>query len=139
MTDRFFRITLAVLLALQLGATACAQELGGGSEISIPVVRLVLGLVLSILLALVAALVLLRRQRGRLNGVSLFKPLLNMTPGEEAAIQVIETRRVSAHGDVCLVRSQGQDFLILVTANQLLLLNQTISDTSEAPTDEHFD
>jgi len=102
---------------------AFAQALATGPAPEVPWLRLSLSLLLCIFLALGAAL-LLRRHRlhGRSNPLG---ALLRKAPGTaRRRIAIIETRRASAHGDLCLVELDGQPYLLAFTPGGASLIDR---------------
>jgi hypothetical protein len=43
------------------------------------------------------------------------------------AIEVVETRRLSQHADVCLIRHGGKDYLLLLMAGTVHVLDEAQS------------
>lgn len=88
---------------------AAPARLGGGGALDLSLTRIVSALVLCVLLAAVVALIL-KRGGGRIDW-TLLKSLRSVRPTQR--IKVIESRRISPHADVCLLRCDDEDFLIL--------------------------
>ena len=120
-----------MLLWALLGAPALAApgRLGGGGGLTVSLNRLILSLLFCLGLAVIAA-VLLKRSGGRLElprwrpaatGLALKPPVRRL--------QVIESRRISPHADLCLVRCDDRDYLILSSAAQ----QQVIHTMERAP------
>ncbi|MEI9851958.1 MAG: hypothetical protein WDN24_15250 [Sphingomonas sp.] len=97
-------------------------RLGGGGALDISLTRVVLALLLCLMLAALAAL-LLKRGGGRIDLAAL-RRLAAKLPVERR-IQVIETRRISQHADLCLLRCDGEEYLILCSAQQQSVLRRT--------------
>jgi hypothetical protein len=100
---------------------AAAQQLGGGARPEISIIRVVAALILC--LAAAFAAILLLRRRGALPGW-----LGSTRFGGAAAVKprmmVIESRRLSPHADLWLVRCDAVDYLILCGTTQAQLLSQ---------------
>lgn len=107
----------------QPALAAQASGLGLASPPPIPWLRI--GLSLLFCLGLTAlAILALRHRQGRVNLATLAKGLPGLAQARHARIEVIETRRVSPHGDVCLLHCEGQSYLIAVGQGQMLLLDK---------------
>jgi hypothetical protein len=117
------KYSLAVL-ALAVGTSVLAGELGGGAAPSIPWGRIALAFLFCIALA-AGAILLLRKYRGYAGGSPGFPPSFLLRQAGQRSIEILETRRVSPHGDVCLLRCKGQDYLFIVTPQQALLLDKS--------------
>ena len=72
-------------------------------------------------IALAAGTILLMRKYRLHDGGSFSFP---RRPASQRAIEIVEARRVSQHGDACLLRCQGQDYLFVITAHQIVLLDK---------------
>jgi hypothetical protein len=92
---------------------AAPARLGGGAALDISLTRIVVALLVCLTLAALAAL-LLRRSGGRI-----VLPLR-----ADRRIAVIESRRISPHADLCLLRCDGHDYLILSSAAGQQVLRQ---------------
>ena len=111
----------AIALVILSTTPALAQRLGGGGTASdISIGRIVAALVLCVIAA-VLAILLLKRGGGRIDlaGLTSFRKL-----AVARRIDVIETRRISQHADLCLVRCDGQDYLILTAQGQQSVLRE---------------
>ncbi|WP_294288201.1 hypothetical protein [uncultured Sphingomonas sp.] len=100
---------------------AAAPQLGGGGGLDVSAVRILAALVLSLAIA-GAVILVLRRGGGRIDLSALRLP--TRVVGARR-IAPIETRRISAHADLCLVRCDGIDYLILSSAGQQQVLRET--------------
>jgi hypothetical protein len=111
------------LLVASSPALAQAGRLGGGGGgVDVSLTRIVTALILCLMLAALAAL-LLKRGGGRVELAALGR-LFARLPQTQRRIEVIETRRVSQHADVCLLRCDGRDYLILCAAHQQTILRE---------------
>lgn len=114
---------LAVLLLLVPGAAlAGAGRLGGGGELNVSLARVVLALLFCLMVAGVAVL-LIKRGGGRIDLGALRGALVRLPAARR--IEVIETRRVSQHADICLFRCGGREYLVLCTAQQQTVLRDS--------------
>ena len=105
--------------------TLAASELtlGGNNAPLIDPVRVVAALAAGLLLSLLAALLLARMKRRGGPAPRWLGWLAR--PGEpQARIRVVETRRASVHGDICLVSWNGTNYLIALTQGGAALLGQ---------------
>ncbi len=92
---------------------AAPARLGGGAALDVSLTRIVMALLICLTLAGLAA-VLVKRGGGRLT-------LPNRT---ERRIAVIESRRISPHADLCLLRCDGQEYVILSSATGQQVLRE---------------
>ena len=111
-----------VLAALLEPLPAMAAQLGTASSPGIPWLRIALAFLLCIALA-VGAILLLRRHQGRLRGDGLSRHFAAAAHIPRRQIAVIETRRVSQHGDVCLIHCHGHAYLLAVGQGHATVLN----------------
>lgn len=118
------RLTLWCLPLLLIAEPAFADggRLGGGGDLGISLTRIVTALLLCLMLAGLAAL-LLKRSGGKVD-LTAVRRLLVRLPAERR-IDVVETRRVSTYADVCLLRCDGREYLILCAAQQQTLLRES--------------
>ncbi|WP_230635828.1 hypothetical protein [Sphingomonas sp. Leaf4] len=99
-------------LMLLAASAASAPRLAGGGALDISLTRIVAALVLCLMAAALAA-ILLKRGGGRIDLSRL--GMLRRTV-RERRIAVIESRRISPHADLCLLRCDGNEYLILSSA-----------------------
>ena len=115
--------TALVILALWSGqAFANSARLGGGGGLDLSLTRIVLSLLLCLGIAL-SLIVLLKRNGGRVNANALRGLLAKGLPADQR-IRVIEARRFSAHADLCLVRCDEVEYVILCSAQQQQVLRE---------------
>jgi flagellar biogenesis protein FliO len=113
------RMTVAELTSSP--ALAQAGRLGGGGGgVDVSLTRIVSALILCLMLAALAAL-LLKRSGGRVDTRVLRRMFVRL-PQAARRIDVIETRRVSQYADVCLLRCDGREYLILCAQQQQTVL-----------------
>ena len=109
-------------------APAMAQRLGQGPELSVSLWRVAGALLLCALIALAAILAV--RRRGGIVGRAALPSLFGLRAGRDRSrITVVESRRVSPHANVCLLRCDGREYLVLVSEHRFATL-------SERPCDE---
>ena len=102
-----------------LATAAASGQLGGGRDLGVSLSRIVTALLICIMVALLAAL-LIRQRSGKTDLHSLLGRL-NLRP---RAIEVVETRRLSQHADICLIRHGGREYLLLLMHGAARLLNE---------------
>lgn len=119
--------TRVILLACALGVPApvfaAGGRLGGGGGLDLSLTRIVISLLLCLAIA-ASVILMLKRNGGQLNLDGLRALVAKRGPSTQR-ITVIETRRISVHADLCLVRCDGIDYLILSSAQTQQLLRQT--------------
>jgi len=100
-----------------------AQNLGGGRSPQIAIGWIVIMLFLCIGIAvLVIYWIKLRHERGAIP-IRKWFPLPVRKPRPDA-FQIVETRRAGSQTDVTLIRWRGREFLLAISAGQLLLLGE---------------
>lgn len=112
--------------ALWAGASgiADATPLAQGGAPEIPFIRLALALTLGVALAIAAALWLKRRLPAAAAQMKV-PALASWLSAPARHITVIESRRVSASADACLLESGGKRYLIVVTAGAIEVLDKS--------------
>lgn len=116
-------IASAAGLAVLAADAAAATQLATGEGISVPWLRLGLGLLLCAMIAFLAIALMKRGMQGGGSVNALIESL--MAPGSSAPkrrIQVRETRRVSPQADVCLFECDGREYLVVISPNQIQAL-----------------
>lgn len=125
-----------MLLPLLLPLPAMAARLGTASPPGIPWLRIALAFLLCIALAF-GAIMLLRHHQGRLRWDALARRFSALPTAPRRQIDVIETRRVSQHGDVCLIHCRGRAYLLAIGQGHATLLDQQVlPPQASAPGDE---
>jgi len=110
------------------GPALAAPALATGSAPDIPWLRLGIAILLGLLLAGAAAWLLRRHaaRGGRKRSISHI--LSHLSPGAKGAlhrrIRIVETRRASQHGDLCLVEADGRTYLLALTAGGATLIDR---------------
>ena len=102
---------------------AMAQGLATATSPAIPWLRIALAFGFCLALA-IAAIGLLRHHQGRLRLAGLARRFPALRPAPRRQITVIESRRVSQHGDVCLLHCHGHSYLIALGQGDMLLLDR---------------
>lgn len=109
---------LAYLFSSQM-AFAQPGRLGGGGSLNLSLTRIVMSLILCLMLAALVALAL-KRSGGRID-LKRWRGLIATLPAQRR-IEVVETRRASQYADICLVRCDGREYLVLSSQQQQLVL-----------------
>ncbi len=116
------RNAITLLLAM-LAEPAIAGPLATGTSPAIPWGRLFVVLAFCLLLAW-GAIVFVRRYQNR----PLANPLEGLLGRAKGVmprrIQIIETRRASQHGDLCLVECDGETYFLALTPQGAALLDR---------------
>lgn len=111
------------------GAQNAAQpHLGGGGSLDVSLGRIIASLVICIIVA-VLAILLIRQRGGRGDLAAMFARL----QPQARAIEVIETRRLNPHADICLVRHAGRDYLLVLQAGSMQVLRDEPMADGGAP------
>lgn len=120
---RLIAVSATALLTLTLATPALAAggRLGGGAALDVSVTRIISAFLLCAMLAAVTA-VLLKRGGGRIDFAGL--RTLGQAPAPRRIV-LIETRRMSQHADICLLRCDGRDYLILSSQSAQTVLRET--------------
>jgi hypothetical protein len=105
----------AWLVLFAAPALAAPGRLGGGGGVDVSLTRVILASLLGVTLAIFAAL-LLKRGGGRVDLSALRRGLPSLAVTRR--IHVVESRRVSQHADLCLVRCDDTEYLILSSARR---------------------
>lgn len=121
-----FRFCVSVFLLIATPSLASPGRLGGGGALDVSLTRIVMSLLLCVMIALLAALAM-RRGGGRLD-LKAVRGLFLKLPAPRRRIEVIETRRVSQHADVALLRCDDREYLVLCGANQQTILCEMPSE-----------
>ena len=129
MTPRLLRplVAATALFPLHPLMAAAPPRLGGGEALGVSLGRIVTALIICAMIALLAAL-LIRHRLGKGDLPGLFARM-EMRPRE---IQVVETRRLSQHADICLVRHRQQEYLLLLLAGDARILSEAPSAAAQA-------
>lgn len=113
-------ISRAIVRIVQAGAASTTTiapafanpvRLGGGEDLHVSLWRIVAALLIGIVLVVLAALLI--RQRG---GKVDFAAIFGRVRLRHRDIHVVETRRLSPHADICLVRHRDREYLLLLGA-----------------------
>lgn len=127
-----FACCLAYLLSAPL-AFAQPGRLGGGGSLNLSLTRIVLSLLLCLMLAALAAFAL-KRNGGRID-LKRLGGLIATLPAQRR-IEVVETRRASQYADICLVRCDGREYLVLSSQQHQLVLREAECPVAAAPNAE---
>lgn len=111
--------------AAALAQNAAVPHLGSGGALEVSLGRIIASLVICLMVA-VLAILLIRQRGGRGDLAALFARL----QPQARAIEVVETRRLSPHADICLVRHDGRDYLLVLQQGSLAVLRDTATSAS---------
>lgn len=119
-------------LVLLWPGLAQAQQLGGGGSPDISLLRVLISLLVA--LACTFGLVLFVRARMGQNPAPANLAQWVRQVGTSRRIEVVEARRVSAHADLCLVRNEGEEWLLACgPAGITVLRHGAVSAQQDAP------
>ncbi len=113
---------VAVVQPWLLAPASAAGGLGGGEPLEVSLGRIVAALLISLIVAGLAVFAI--RQRG--GRIDLGRLRL---PARAASIEVVETRRVSQHADICLIRHRGNEYLLLLMAGDARVLSEAVASS----------
>ena len=117
-------VAAVAAIAIIVGpATALAQTLGQGSDDEISLWRVGGALLLCLVLA-VAAIFALRARFGR-------GSLATLVTRKDRRLQLVESLRLGSHADLCIVRCDGSDLLIVVSAHECKVIQPLPAAPSE--------
>lgn len=125
---------LSAVITFGIGMSASPTLAGGlatGASPSIPWWRIACALLFCLALAATAILAL-RHYQGRSSGRFLPRRWTTLKPAPHRAITVIETRRLSQHGDVCLLHCAGHAYLLAIGPAHTLLLDRQVLPAASA-------
>ena len=124
------RSLLAVMAGVVLAQPAFAAALGGAASPGIPWLRIVFAFAFCIGVAFAAIWLLRLYREGRIAkpAAGWFRARRERT---QLKIEVVETRRISAHADVCLLHWQGRSYLLLVGPSGVSLIDSDPGDQPE--------
>ncbi|MGQ0661110.1 hypothetical protein [Sphingosinicella sp.] len=108
-------------------ALANSARLGGGDDLNVSLGRIVAALLVGVVLIVLS--VLLIRQRGGKVDLAILFGRVRLRPRD---IDVVETRRLSPHADICLVRYRDQEYLLLLGAGHGRVLSCTGAEPATA-------
>jgi hypothetical protein len=97
------------LLPMAAVAQSRPNHLGGGGEVDVSLGRIIISFVICIIIAGLAIL-LIRQRSGKIDLASF---LARIEP-RAREIKVVETRRLSPHADISLVRQGGREYLLIL-------------------------
>lgn len=116
--------------ALVTATAASAQNLGGGEDLNVSPGRLVAAFLICVGVAAATILAMRRRPTGGAAMRSWLAGLASPPP----EVRIVETRRISQHGDICLVRNRDREYLVLVMAGRAQVLRE--SEIPDGATEE---
>ncbi|KPF52070.1 hypothetical protein IP65_17925 [Novosphingobium sp. AAP1] len=116
-------------LVLLWPGLAQAQQLGGGGSPNISLLRVLISLLVALACAFGLALFLRARMGQHPAPASLGQWLSRM--GTSRRIEVVEARRVSAYADLCLVRNEGEEWLLACGPAGITVLRHGLAPVRE--------
>ena len=120
---RLFVPYAAAAMALVPSGAFARTTLATGSTPDIPWLRIVLSFLLCLALA-VAAILAVRAYRAR--GFRKVQTLFGAQRGRrDSAIEIIETRRIAPHTDLCVVQFSGETLLLSISREGVSLIART--------------
>lgn len=121
------RCASAVVSAALPGAVhAAVPHLGGGGELDVSLGRIIVAFVICIIVA-VLAILLIRQRAGK---IDLGRLRTRLDP-REREIDVVETRRLNPHSDICLVRQGAREYLLVLQHGSAQVLHERDMPTAE--------
>lgn len=98
-----------------------SAQIGISDPPALPWLRIIFALILCLAVA-VSAILFIRNAKGRRMPVALFARSLRA--GSEKQIEIVETRRASEQGQLCLFHYCDDAYLVLITQNGGTLLDK---------------
>jgi hypothetical protein len=95
------------------------RHLGGGGDVDISLGRIVVAFVICIIVAVLAAL-LIRQRGGRID----LTQLLARTGPRTRRINIVEMQRLNPYNDICLVRYDGREYLLVLQQGGTQILRE---------------
>lgn len=124
------RSLIGGLTAAGLSGPVSAAKLGTATAPAIPWLRIATAFGLCIALAIAAILVVRNLQRGQgVAGLFRHHSGLSGRPGRQ--IEILETRRISQHADVCLLRCDSTRYLVAASQGTIVLLDKLADDEGQ--------
>lgn len=118
----------AAAAALGAAPALAGGRLGGGEPLDVSLGRIVAALVICLIVAFLAVL-LVRQRSGKVDLAAWFSRL----EVRKRAIQVVETRRLSPHADICVVHHDEREYLLLLMASDARVLRERPAPAEERP------
>lgn len=125
--------SLIFAIAIVLPTASWAYRLGGGSAPAISLIRIGAAFILCCLVAF-AVIVLMRARSGQplrfsVEGLRWFNLAVTNR------VEVVESRRLSAHADACLLRCDDRDYFVICGVGGMLLLSECEAEEVAAISD----
>jgi flagellar biogenesis protein FliO len=125
-TLRFLNLLIVVIVP----GAAFAQKLGQGGGDEVSAWRVVGALLLCLLLALAGAWALKMRMSG---GSALPRPLITRLGAQGRRLQLVESLRLGAQVDLCIVSCDGRELLVAASSHGAQLLKPLGDSDIAAP------
>lgn len=126
MTHLGIKFVSASLIGLCLPLAASAQTLGQAEPVSVPVIRLLLGLL--ICLGLVVILVFAMKRSG---GANTLRSALFSSAKDPNQINIISVRKITQDTAICAFHYDATEYLVMTSGQGLLLLNEKPAEPQE--------
>lgn len=117
---------LMSLLLIPTPSLAAHGRLGGGGALDVSLTRIIMSLLLCTMIAVLAALAI-KRGGGRFDAKAI-RGLFLKLPATRRRIEIVETRRVSQHADVALLRCDDREYLVLCGPHQQTILAEKTAE-----------
>jgi flagellar biogenesis protein FliO len=113
---------VACLACVAKAVPAFAQTLGQGDEVGISLWRVLASLLIIVIFG-VGALLVVRMRTGQLK---------LWEPAASRRLQIVEVSRVVPQSALCLVRLDGSEYLIAITAGSVALIEKRVAPLVES-------
>ena len=114
------------LMLVPAAAHAAPARLGGGGDLSVSPWRIGVAFILCAAAAYLAVLWI--RKHGSVGALRLG---LGKLPLRARSIEIVETRRLSTHADISLVREGGHEYLLLLFAGGCQVLREGVAEAPD--------
>jgi flagellar biogenesis protein FliO len=112
------RFLLMAATSIALPTAAGAQQIGGGGAPDVSLFRVFLALLVCVIVAVLVVLFVKQRMGGRL------PRFLGRIAPSQGRIRLIEGRRISPQGELCICEVDGEEFVLLLSPGGALLLDR---------------
>lgn len=116
------RVLALACILLDAAPAVAAGRLGGGGSLDLSLTRILLSLFICLIVA-VGAMLILKRHGGRISAAPLQAILKRNFPAARR-IDVLESRRISPNADVCLIRCDEREYLLVCGPQGQMVLRE---------------